>query len=253
MAGSKALPRRLPRPSRLPLVGGLPSLMILRRLAAVIALLAIALVALYFLWFRHSSFVTIEEVQIHGAEESVAVAITLDEAARGMSALDLDVEALRAAVADDPTVRGLTAEPALFHAVRIDVELRLPAGVIGGEDGVVVADDGVVLPGFDSEGLPLIDAETSVVDGPVEGDALELAKALGPAPTDLRKQIEVARVDKEHGLVIGLEGGIELRFGDSSQAEEKWAAAATVLADPKLKSATYLDLMVPNRPVSGTG
>lgn len=232
---------------------GLPSIVTLRRLAVVAVLLAVSLLALYMLWFRHSSFVTIEEVQIHGAEDSPSIAIALDQAAQGMSALDLDVAALEAAVADDPTVRGLTATPALFHAVRIDVDLRMPVGVIGDDDGVVVADDGVVLPGFDADGLPVIEAESSAVDGPVESDALELAKALGPAPADLREVVESARFDKDHGVVIGLEGGIELRFGDSARADDKWTAAATVLADPKLKSATYIDLMVPQRPVSGTG
>jgi len=225
----------------------------LRRAAVVVLLLALALFALFWLWFRHSSFVTIEQVQVHGAEDSPAVAIALDEAARGMSALDLDVEALRAVVADDPTVRSLSAEPALFHAVRIDVELRMPAGVIGDEDGAVVAEDGVVLPGFEAAGLPVIEAEATTVGDAVEGDARELAIALGPTPAELERVIETARIDKEHGVVIGLEGGIELRFGDSSQAEQKWIAAATVLADPKLDAATYIDLMVPARPVSGSG
>ena len=229
----------------------LPSAVMLRRVAAIALLLALALAALFFFWFRHSSFVEIDQVQIHGAEDAPSVAITLDQAARGMSALDLDVGALREAVASDPLVRGLTAQPALFHAVRIDVDLRRPAGVIGGEDGTVVADDGVVLPGFDAKGLPLIEADAATPDGAVEGEALELAKALGPAPADLRASVAAASFDKEHGIVIELEGGIELRFGNSEQAEDKWTAATAVLADPKLKSATYIDLMVPHRPVSG--
>ncbi len=45
--------------------------------------------------------------------------------------------------------------------------------------------------------------------------------------------------------------GIELRFGDPAQAERKWAAAAAVISDPGLRSAVYIDVSVPTRPVVG--
>ena len=60
-----------------------------------------------------------------------------------------------------------------------------------------------------------------------------------------------ASVDDRHGVVAELNGGIELRFGAPGSADQKWQAAATVLADPKLTSATYIDLSVPSRPVVG--
>ena len=39
-----------------------------------------------------------------------------------------------------------------------------------------------------------------------------------------------------------------VRFGSSSGAADKWAAAAAVLADPKLDALTYVDVRVPERP-----
>lgn len=228
---------------------GMPSIVAIRRAVLLALVVALALVALFFFWFRHSSFVAIDQVQVHGAEDEPSIVIALDQAAQGMSALDLDVEELRAAVSSNPLVRDLSAEPALFHAVRIDVDLRRPAGVIGDEGGSVVADDGVILPGFEAKGLPVIEAEAT--GDVVDGEALELATALGPVPEALRESVSAARFEKEHGIVIELEAGIELRFGDSTRAADKWTAATAVLADAKLKAATYIDLMVPQRPVSG--
>jgi hypothetical protein len=51
--------------------------------------------------------------------------------------------------------------------------------------------------------------------------------------------------------VVTLRGGIPVYFGTSAEASEKWAAAAAVLADPKLDSLTYLDVRVPRRPAAG--
>ena len=48
-----------------------------------------------------------------------------------------------------------------------------------------------------------------------------------------------------------LRGGIPVRFGSGSEAAEKWAAAAAVLADPKLDALTYVDVRVPERPAAG--
>ena len=51
-----------------------------------------------------------------------------------------------------------------------------------------------------------------------------------------------------------LRSGIELRFGDASQAGAKWKAAAAVLADPSITTLDYVNLFVPGRPsVGGSG
>ena len=36
-----------------------------------------------------------------------------------------------------------------------------------------------------------------------------------------------------------------MRFGSASKSTQKWAAAAAVLADPKLTSLAYVDVRVP--------
>jgi hypothetical protein len=41
------------------------------------------------------------------------------------------------------------------------------------------------------------------------------------------------------------------RFGDGSRAQDKWAAAVAVLSSNERGSPSYLDVSVPDRPVSG--
>jgi hypothetical protein len=50
---------------------------------------------------------------------------------------------------------------------------------------------------------------------------------------------------------VELTTGIELHFGDASQAARKWRAAAAVLADPSVTALDYVDLQAPSRPSWG--
>jgi hypothetical protein len=50
---------------------------------------------------------------------------------------------------------------------------------------------------------------------------------------------------------VKLRSGIELRFGDASQAALKWKAAAAVLADPTIEALDYVDLNAPAHPAIG--
>jgi cell division protein FtsQ len=50
---------------------------------------------------------------------------------------------------------------------------------------------------------------------------------------------------------VGLADGITLRFGDGSDAEAKWVAAARILADGELGGLSYIDLRAPERPAVG--
>ncbi len=83
--------------------------------------------------------------------------------------------------------------------------------------------------------------------------ALDLAQAevLGAAPDPLRPAIEGIGVEGDHGVEVALAAGVELRFGDSRNAEAKWAAAAAILADPKLDQVSFIDLRIPGRPAVG--
>jgi len=51
---------------------------------------------------------------------------------------------------------------------------------------------------------------------------------------------------------VTLSNGLVLAFGDPTQIDLKWRAAAAVIADPGLTDAVYVDLAVPRRPAVRT-
>ena len=245
-----SLARSLPRPD----LGFLPPGPVLRRRVAIVLILLAALAAAYHFWFRDSSFVAVEAVRVSGAEERPELASQLESAALEQTTLHVDEQALAAVVADDPAVRGVSATPDFPHRLTIEVDLRDPIAYVPAA-GVVVAGDGVVLDRADDrpEDIAVIDVEDATIGGgeSVEGNALTVAKTLAPAPAPLLEEVREARMDAEYGVVVTLGEGIDLRFGDRDDGDLKWRAAAAVLADPKLTTATYIDLSVPDRPVVG--
>jgi cell division protein FtsQ len=240
--------RLIPRRPRV----ALPSWPRLRVWLVAIVLVAAALLAAYMLWLRDSSLVAIEKVEVTGADVPSGVAAELTAAATGLSTLHLDRGAIEAAVADDPSVAGLKIDTHFPQGITIDVESRPAAGWIESGGGILVAADGTVLAsGVERpDGMPEIAGEAPGGDR-VAGAELAAAKVLGATPKPLREQVAEASVDGEHGVVAELDGGIELRFGSPTAADQKWRAAAAVLADPELTSATYIDLSAPSRPVVG--
>ena len=73
---------------------------------------------------------------------------------------------------------------------------------------------------------------------------------LGAVPPALRPYVSRSSFG-ESGVDVELDSGIELRFGDPSQAALKWKAAAAVLADPEIEALDYVDLHSPARPSYG--
>ena len=230
----------------------MPDLRRLGRRAGVVGIALVVLVAGYMLLLRDSSLVAVERVSVTGAEREPAVEAALAAAATEMTTLHVDEDALRAAVADQPSVLALDATADFPHGLTIEVDVRRPVAYLEANGGTILAEDGVALDtGVERPvGVPAVEVEAAVVGGRAEGAALALARVLGASPEVLLTQAESARVTEE-GPVVSVGPGIELRFGDPSKAELKWSAAAAILADPNLDSAAYIDLSVPSRPVIG--
>ncbi|HET7574582.1 MAG TPA: cell division protein FtsQ/DivIB [Solirubrobacterales bacterium] len=133
-----------------------------------------------------------------------------------------------------------------------------PVALIGGESGepVAVAADGTVLAWFPVPGesnLPQLPLDAPPKGSRVEGPALEQVRVLGAAPPALRPYVEGSYYG-ESGVDVELTSGIELRFGNATQAARKWRAAAAVLADPTRTALDYVNLHAPTRPnVGGSG
>lgn len=141
----------------------------------------------------------------------------------------------------------------LFGDTALEPHLRIarPTAVIGsGEAAIAVAADGALMRWYplpEATSLPLLPLAEAPEGGRLRGPALEQVRVLGAAPPALRRYVERSYYG-ESGVDVVLDSGIELRFGDDSQAARKWRAAAAVLADPEVEALDYVDLHAPSRP-----
>jgi hypothetical protein len=129
-----------------------------------------------------------------------------------------------------------------------------PAATIGsGSEAIAVTARGAVVRWFpldDEADLPQLPLTEVPKGGKLKGPGLQQALVLGGAPPALRPYLASSRYG-ESGVNVETTSGIELRFGDATQVEKKWKAAAAVLADPSIEALDYVDLHAPARPAIG--
>jgi cell division protein FtsQ len=252
--------RSLPRLPRLPRAGGRAlDLLASKRLRRNLLLVAAGLVVLaagYQFWLRDSSLVAVEKVTITGLEasDSERVRLALTSAARSMTTLHVDHDALDRAVAGYPVVRDLEVTTDFPHGLAIHVVEHVPAAVAVGEGGrVAVAGDGTILQGVSADKrLPTVEVEGAMgVERLRDATALASAAIAGAAPEALRNRLAEVGEDGQLGQVAQLRDGPEVIFGDATRLEAKWAAASRVLADLEASGASYVDVRIPGRPAAG--
>lgn len=141
----------------------------------------------------------------------------------------------------------------------VEAHLQVPraTATIGtGSDAVAVSPSGAILawlPLDEDAQLPYLPLSEPPKGGQLAGPVLRQARVLGAAPATLRPYIESSYLG-ESGIDVRLRSGIELRFGDASQVDTKWKAAAAVLANPEITALDYVNLLAPRRPtVGGSG
>jgi cell division protein FtsQ len=226
-----------------------------RRRAIAAALLLLVLYGGYMLWFRNLSSFAVNEVTVEGATTSQSqIRSALEQVSGDMTTLHLNDDQLRDAVSRFPTVASVSASTSFPHALHVTVTERLPVAYvrIHGQDTAVSA-DGYLLQGlsFDAAKMPRIDG-AGVNGARVDADAAAQSAIIGATPDSLRQLITSSTWNEdEGGVVVELENGPEVRFGDGARAADKWAAAVAVLSGPERGSPSYLDVSVPDRPVSG--
>jgi cell division septal protein FtsQ len=147
----------------------------------------------------------------------------------------------------------------LIRDATVEAHLQTPqaTATIGtGSDAIAVGPEGQILawlPLSEDLQLPHLPLSSPPKGGQLAGPVFQQARVLGAAPATLRPYIESSYYG-ESGIDVTLRSGIELRFGDASQAATKWKAAAAVLADPSITALDYVDLHAPRRPaVGGSG
>jgi cell division protein FtsQ len=241
-----------------PLSFALPRGAIVKRLC--IALVALALLAGGWLLLRSSPLVSIEHVRITGVQglDAGPIDAALRGAARGMSTLNVNVGALRAAVASFPVVRDLSVRTSFPHGLRIHVVEQPPVAVLTiGAAHTAVAADGVVLgPGLLSSSLPTVTLAGALL--PRAGSHVQNTTVraelslLGAAPRALLGWVARVFLSSREGLTMTMRNGLAIYFGDATRPHAKWLSAVRVLADPSSAGATYVDVRAPERPAAGT-
>ncbi len=230
------------------------------RIAFGAALIVLVLLAGGWLWLRSSPLSSVRHVRIVGVRgpDAARVDSALRTAARGMSTLNVNPAALRAAVAPLHLVRALSVSPSFPHGLRIAVVEQLPVAQLDAAGGhTAVAADGVVLgPALLGTGaLPTLQLSGPA---PVPGrhvlapGARAALAVLGAVPRVLLAWVQRVYAGAE-GLTVQMRDGLLLYFGNATRPHAKWLAAARVLADPTSAGATYIDVRLPERPAAGFG
>ena len=127
--------------------------------------------------------------------------------------------------------------------------------VNSGDESVAVAGDGTILRGLDvGEAAGGCRRSRSARSRPGRSSAASRS----PSPPSRARRpasccglIEKIEYDDEGGVEATMRGDIPIQFGPAAAAAEKWAAAAAVLADPRLDTLTYVDVRVAERPAVG--
>jgi cell division septal protein FtsQ len=204
------------------------------------------------LWLiaRDSSFFQVKKVQISGLDGPRAERVRI--AARDQTTLHVDRQLLRDAAAGQPPIESMEVTTSIPDSMSIVFKLYRPVAAIGngGAPAVAVTADGRLLKGIPTSGLPRISGQVQG-DRVSGGETLTSLKLLASAPGSLLARVSQIRSQVHLGIVVILSNGPAIYFGDTTDLRAKWAAAASVLADPRTAGASYVDVRVARRPAVG--
>lgn len=241
-------------------------------------LLALLLAATYMFWLRDSSLVEVKNLQVVGLDRKTEEGGQIDQAIRTavgeMTTLHVKPEVLDQELARYPRVASARIETSLPDSATVTVSLREDGSIFGeGSDALLIATDGTVLgPAAGREdSLPLVGEGDPPVPAPGPGDSaaegsgpegstlqvltgrgLTQAVILGAAPEEFQSFVSGSHLTPR-GVEVAIENGPVLLFGDSTQLDQKWRAAATLIADPDFDASSYVDLTAPRRPAVSSG
>jgi cell division protein FtsQ len=178
----------------------------------------------------------------------------LAAAATHMTTLHVNPEALRRAVADEPTVHSVSVQPEFPHKLKIEIVENEPVALlVGSGRAVAVAPDGTVLAGSKiPSGLPTVRVASMPAGARVPaGGTRDRVAVAGAAPPRLLSRVDSISIENGRGAVAQLQDGPVVIFGRPVELSRKWAAVAAVLANQSSAGATYIDVRMPERPVAG--
>jgi cell division protein FtsQ len=207
---------------------------------------------------RGTSAFGVRRVTVVGAAPDVAADVREALApAVGESLLGLDLDDLARRAGRVPMVASASFDRGFPHTLRVAVVPEVPVAVLRqGSSSWLVAAGGRVVAELDRgthPGLPRIWLKRDVdvrLGEPIGGMQLRAVTAVAPLVSKPLPLAVASAVATKEDLKLVLRNGLELRLGDSRDLAVKLEVARRVI--PLLgETGGYLDVSVPDRPVSG--
>ncbi len=170
----------------------------------------------------------------------------------GTNVVHLDQRAVEARLEGEPWIAEATVDTRLPGTITIAVRERVPALVLETPDGRrLVAADGTDL-GHAPRTVPLPTvgaAEGASLDRAGVSLAGQTVRAMAP---ELRSRLDRVTVTTDDGLMLTVDGGIEVHFGSAAEAVAKAQALRAILdyADEEHRALLSVDLSVPGAPTA---
>ncbi len=224
-----------------------------------LALLIVVGVAVAWLGARDTSVFAVRTLDVAGAPPPLARQVRRALApTRGMSLLKVDLDASLRAVQALPTVASARFDRAYPHTLRVVVvPERAVAIVRQGADAFLVAESGRVIAKAERRDRPTLARiwVNRTVDlrlgATTVGELRTAISAVAPLAGSRFPGRVGSVTATPAALTLRLRSGLEVRLGDAVDVPLKLAVAARVI--PLLDAGTrYIDVAVPERPVSGT-
>ena len=200
---------------------------------------------------------------MRGGTESdrVAVRDAVARAAAGRSLLQISASDIESAIETVPTIRLASVDRDFPHTLRVHIVPERPVALaVGtGKYRSLVASSGRVLRVFDPlEPVPVLPRVWPGKDRPIPGGSIRKPEiqaalnALAARPRDFRAQVANVKVEPERGIVMRLNGGLDIVLGPPLALDRKLRAAAWVLRHYPTKDdragLVYADVSAPLRP-----
>ncbi len=211
-------------------------------------------------WFgaRETGVFGVRTIDVRGASPGIASQVrrTLAEE-RGRSLLKVDLVAAQRSLEALPTVRSASFDRSYPHTLVVEVVPEAPVVVVRqGARSYLVSDRGRVIRTVDRLSRPTLariwvgkDAELTPGSF-VVGELSASVSAVAPLVSSSFPGRVGSVVRRNGDLVLRLRSGIEVRLGESSDVLAKLAVAGEVIP-LLLEGETYVDVSVPERPVTG--
>jgi cell division protein FtsQ len=212
-------------------------------------------------WYgaRETGVFSVRTIDVAGAPGPVKAQVRRALADdRGTSLLKVDLGAARQRVEALPTIQSARFDRAYPHTLRVVVVPERPVAVARqGADSYLVAASGRIVADVGRRSHPALAriwvGRNVVLDvgDTADGDLATAIAAVAPiAGSRFPGRVTSVTTTPEE-LTLRLRSGLEVRLGDATETALKLAVAARVI--PMLDPGTvYLDVAVPERPVSGT-